>query len=140
MVDLIALLTSLTLTQLLTTAIFLAIVLVFTAFVLWMVGRALVGKDKAKFGGAIAIVIVNTIIGFVLGIVLTMILPAGLMFSIIDLIILVIIELAVIKYFFNCGWLKALAIAIIYGILMVVIVFILALLGLSVLTAIFGTL
>jgi len=43
-----------------------------------------------------------------------------------------IIWLALIKHFFDCGWLMAFAIALVAVIIFVVIVFILALIGISV--------
>jgi hypothetical protein len=96
--------------------------------ILWLVGRALAGKDKAKFTDAIWIVVLGTVIGAVVGAV-------AVGWGWVGPIIMIIIWLALIKHFFDCGWLKALAIAIIAVIVFVIIFFILiailAIIGLS---------
>jgi hypothetical protein len=86
--------------------------------VLWLVGRALAGKDKAKFTDAIWIVVLGTVIGAVVSWF------AGSL-GWIGTIIMIIVWLALIKHFFDCGWLKALAIAIIAVIVYIIIFFIL---------------
>lgn len=88
--------------------------------VLWLAGRALVGKDKAKFFDAIWIVLLGTIIGAVVGAVFAGF--GGLLAA----VIMFVVWLALIKHFFDCGWLMALAIAIIAVIIYVVIMAILA--------------
>ena len=92
--------------------------------VLWLAGRALVGKEKAKFLDAIWIVLLGTVIGAVVG---------ALVGGLIAAVIMFIVWLALIKHFFDCGWLMALAIAIIAVIIFVVIVAILALVGIGLL-------
>ena len=87
--------------------------------VLWLVGRALAGKDKAKFTDAIWIVVLGTVIGALVSWF------AGSL-GWIGTIIMIIVWLALIKHFFDCGWLKALVIAIIAVIAFVIIFFILA--------------
>jgi hypothetical protein len=94
--------------------------------VLWIAGRLLAGKDKAKFTDALWIVILGTIIGAVFQAFLEGIL--GLLGS----IIMLIIWLALVKHFFDTGWLKALAIAIVAIIIYIIIVAILVLLGLAI--------
>jgi hypothetical protein len=86
--------------------------------VLWLVGRALAGKDKAKFTDAIWIVVLGTVIGALVSWF------AGSL-GWIGTIIMIIVWLALIKHFFDCGWLKALAIAIIAIIVYIIIFFIL---------------
>jgi len=93
--------------------------------ILWLAGRALAGKDKAKFTDAIWIVVLGTVIGAVVGAFVGGLIAALIMF---------IIWLLLIKHFFDCGWLKALAIAIIAVIIFLVIVFVLALVGIGILT------
>ncbi len=99
--------------------------------ILWLVGRTLSGKDKAKFTDAIWIVVLGTVIGALLGWFLGSL-------GWIGPIIMIIVWLALIKHFFDCGWLKALAIAIIaviiYIVIFVILVAILAIIGLSGLT------
>jgi len=92
---------------------------------LWLAGRALVGKEKAKFTDAIWIVVLGTVVGAVVGAYISGLVAAVIMF---------IIWLALIKHFFDCGWVMALAIAIIAVIIFVVIVAVLALLGIGILT------
>jgi len=90
--------------------------------VLWLAGRALVGKEKAKFLDAVWIVLLGTVIGAVAGAYINGLIAAIVMF---------IIWLALIKHFFDCGWVMAFAIAIIAVILFVIIVAILAFLGIG---------
>ena len=96
--------------------------------VLWLSGRALVGKEKAKFTDGLWIAALGTIIGAVFGFFFTGVIAA---------IIMLIIWLALIKRFFDCGWLKALLIAIVAVIIFIIIAVILAALGLFALSALF---
>lgn len=91
--------------------------------VLWLSGRALVGKEKAKFIDAVWIVVLGTVVGALFGAFFV-----GIIASIIQLII----WLALVKHFFDCGWLKAFVISIIAVIIFVVIVAILALIGVGI--------
>ena len=91
--------------------------------VLWLAGRALVGKEKAKFFDAIWIILLGTVIGAVVGTF------GGLLAA----VIMFIVWLALIKHFFDCGWLMAFAIAIIAVIIFTVIVAVLAMLGIGLL-------
>ena len=92
--------------------------------VLWLSGRAIVGKQKAKFTDAIWIAILGTVIGTFFGAYFS---------GIIATIILLIIWLALVKHFFDCGWLKAFVISILAVIIFVVIVAILAIIGIAIL-------
>lgn len=87
--------------------------------ILWLVGRAFVGRDKAKFTDAVWIVVIGTVIGAVVG-------AFAVGWGWIGPIIMIVVWLGLIKHFFDCGWLKALVIAIIAVIAFVVIFFILA--------------
>jgi hypothetical protein len=91
---------------------------------LWLAGRALVGKEKAKFLDAVWIVLLGTVIGVVVG---------AFIGGLVAPIIMFIIWLALIKHFFDCGWLMAFAIAIIAVIIFVVIWVILAVIGIGLL-------
>ena len=88
--------------------------------VLWLAGRALVGGDKAKFFDAIWIVVLGTIIGAIVN---------EFVGGLVAAIIMFVIWLALIKHFFDCGWLKAFTIAIIAVIIFVIIIAILAIVG-----------
>jgi hypothetical protein len=92
--------------------------------VLWLAGRGLVGGEKAKFVDAVWIVLLGTIIGGVVGAYIGGLVAAVIMF---------IVWLALIKHFFDCGWLMALAISIIAVILFVIIVAVLAVIGIGLL-------
>ena len=86
---------------------------------LWISGRLIAGKDKAKFTDALWIVflgsIINTVVSAFIG-------------NIIATIILLIVWLALIKHFFDCGWLKALAIAVVAVVIFAIVIAILAIL------------
>ncbi len=91
--------------------------------VLWLVGRALAGRGKAKFTDAIWIVILGVVIGAVVG---------WLIGGIIAPIIMFFVWLGLIKHFFDCGWLKAFAIALVSVIVFAIIIFVLALIGIGI--------
>lgn len=95
--------------------------------ILWLAGRLLVGKEKAKFTDGLVTVALGTIVGAVIGYL-------GLS-GWIAAIVMLIVWLALIKHFFDCGWLKALLIAIVALVIFFVIVFILAALGIAALGA-----
>ena len=97
--------------------------IIIVAPVLWLVGRALAGKGKAKFTDAIWIVVLGIVIGAVVG---------ALVSGWIASIIMFVVWLGLIKHFFDCGWLKAFAIAVIAVIVFIIIVVILAFIGLGV--------
>jgi hypothetical protein len=97
--------------------------IIVVAPILWLVGRALVGGQKAKFTDAIWIVVLGTIIGAVVGVFVG---------SLISAIIMFVVWLALIKHFFDCGWLKAFVIAIIAVIVFIIIVAILAIIGIGI--------
>jgi hypothetical protein len=84
--------------------------------ILWLVGRALVGKEKAKFTDAIWIVVLGTVIGALVGAYI-----GGLWAS----LIMFVVWLALIRHFFDCGWIKALVIAVALVIVFLIIFFIL---------------
>lgn len=91
--------------------------------VLWISGRLLAGKDKAKFTDAIWIVLLGTVIGAVLGFFIE---------GIIASVIVLLMWLSLIKHFFDCGWLKALAISIIAVFIFIVIAVILTFIGIAI--------
>jgi hypothetical protein len=91
---------------------------------LWLVGRALAGKEKAKFTDSMWIVLLGTVIGAVVGAYVGGLIAALIMF---------IVWLGLISHFFDCGWIKALAIAIVAVVVFVVIIAVLAIIGLGLL-------
>lgn len=90
--------------------------------ILWLIGRALVGKQKAKFTDAIWIVALGIIINTILG---------AYIHGLLGFIVTLLIWLWLIKHFFDTGWLMALAIAIIAIIVLGIIVLILAAIGIA---------
>lgn len=97
---------------------------IIVAPILWLAGRALVGKEKAKLTDAIWIVVLGTVIGAVVGVF-----SSGLIAA----VIMLVVWLALIKHFLDCGWIMALAIAIIAVILFVVIIAVLGFIGIGLL-------
>lgn len=93
---------------------------VIVAPVVWISGRALVGKEKAKFSDAIWIVILGSVVGTLFGAFST-----GLIGSVVQLIL----WLLVVKHFFDCGWLKAFAISIVAVVIFSIVTFALAAIG-----------
>ncbi|MCX8182871.1 MAG: hypothetical protein N3F08_00410 [Crenarchaeota archaeon] len=97
--------------------------IIIVAPVLWIAGRVLAGKGKAKFTDAIWIVLLGVVLGSIVGAFLS---------GWVATLITFIIWLALIKHFFDCGWLKALVIAILAAIIFAVIIMVLALVGIGV--------
>lgn len=95
---------------------------------LWLSGRALVGKEKAKFTDAIWIVILGTVLGTFFAAIFEK--------GIIALIIQMILWLAVVKHFFDCGWIKAFVVTMLAVIIFAIVGAILAFVGLVVWTLI----
>jgi hypothetical protein len=87
--------------------------------ILWLVGRGLVGKQKAKFTDAIWIVALGLIVGGVLG---------AFIHGFVGAVVSFIVWLGLIKHFFDCGWLKAFLIAIVAFIVLIIIAVVLGLL------------
>jgi hypothetical protein len=92
--------------------------IVILAPVLWISGRLLLGKEKAKFMDALWIVVLGTLIGGAF---------QYLFSGIIAAIVVLFIWLALVKHFFDTGWLMAFAIAIIAIIIWIVIAIIIGL-------------
>jgi hypothetical protein len=99
------------------------VAIIFVAPLLWIVGRALAGKQNAKFTDAIWIVVLGIIIGAIVGWII-----GGLIAS----IIMFFVWLGLIKHFFDCGWIKAFVIALIAVIVFVIIAFVLAFIGIGI--------
>jgi hypothetical protein len=94
--------------------------------VLWIAGRLLAGSDKAKFTDAIWIVVLGTVIGAII---------EALFSGILAFIIVLFIWLALVKHFFDTGWLKALAISIIAIIIWIIIAVIIGIIiGVAIIT------
>jgi hypothetical protein len=98
---------------------------VFVSPALWISGRLLVGKEKAKFTDALWIVVLGTVIGSAFGYFFS---------GVIASIIVLIIWLALVKHFFDCGWLKALAISIVAVLIFIAIAVVLAIIGITIIS------
>ncbi len=85
--------------------------------ILWLVGRGLVGKQKAKLTDAIWIVALGVIVGSVL---------MSYVHGVVGMIITLIIWLVLIKHFFDCGWVKAIIVAIVAVVVLIIIAVVLA--------------
>lgn len=92
--------------------------LVLLTFVLWIVGRSTVGGKKAKFTDAFWIALIGSVVGSLI----------SRWIPYIGFIIVLILWLALIKHFFDTGWLGALGIALVTVIVWIIIVLVLALL------------
>jgi hypothetical protein len=96
--------------------------LIFVAPFLWIAGRLLAGKKNAKFTDALWIVFIGSVVFYFFNFILTDTVSGFAV--IISYIVMLIIWLALVKHFFDCGWLKALGISIIAVIIAVVIILI----------------
>jgi hypothetical protein len=92
---------------------------------LWLSGRGIVGKDKARFIDAVWIIILGIVVGTIIG---------AFVIGIIGSIIQLVLWLALVKHFFDSGWLQALAISIVAVIIFVVITIILGIIGFTLIT------
>ena len=90
----------------------------------WLAGRALVGKEHAKFLDAIWIVIVGTLIGGIFS--------YFEIIGIIAFIIMLLVWLGLVKHFFDTDWIKAFVIAVLAVIIIIVVGFILGLIGIGI--------
>lgn len=86
--------------------------IIVVAPVLWLVGRGLVGKEKARGSDAIWIVILGVVLQSFVG---------ALFSGIIGFVLTLLVWLLLIHHFFDCGWLMAFAIAIVTVIVFIVI-------------------
>ena len=98
------------------------IVTIILAPVLWIAGRIFAGKDKAKFTDALWIAFLGTVIGGLVGAFVGGLVAGAIM---------LIVWLALVKHFFDCGWLKAFLIAIAAVIIFAIIIAILAVIGIG---------
>lgn len=105
--------------------------IIIIAPVLWLVGRGMVGGQKAKFSDAIWITALGVILGSVVG---------GYLHGIVGFILTLILWLALISHFFDCGLGKAFLIAIVSVIVFVLIATVLATLGIVALMGLAGRL
>ena len=100
--------------------------------ILWLLGRALVGKEKAKLTDAIWIIFLGNIINAILGAFGDAINVVGISAVIIGFIIQLLIWVGLVKHFFDIDtWLKALGISILAAIIYVIIFVIVALILVS---------
>jgi hypothetical protein len=111
------------------TLISIVVGIVITAPVLWVAGRLLVGATKAKFTDAIVIVVLGTIAGAIISAIV-----GGFIGALAQIVVL----LFLIKKYYECSWLKALAVAVVTVVIFAVIVIILGVLGFAFLAPAFS--
>jgi hypothetical protein len=111
-------------------------IVIWTIFVvpaLWISGRLLAGKENAKFTDALWIVVLGTVIYYFTSFFIETFFVEVFGSFLLSYLVLLLIWLALVKHFFDCGWLKALAISIITVIIafliLLILVFVVALLG-----------
>ncbi|MEM3364943.1 MAG: hypothetical protein QXM93_00825 [Candidatus Methanomethyliaceae archaeon] len=107
-----------------TILLYIIINIIVIAPVLWISGRLLVGKEKAKFTDSVCIVVLGVFLGSFVNFFIGGLLAALIMF---------VVLLALIKHFFDCGWLKAFAIALFSAIIFLVLIIVMALVGIGIL-------
>lgn len=90
--------------------------------ILWLAGRAVVGGEKARLTDAIWIVVLGIVIGGIFG---------WLFVGIVALVVQLFIWVALVRHFFDTGWLTALGISILAVVIIAVIAAILILIGLA---------
>jgi hypothetical protein len=100
-----------------------------TAPVLWIAGRLLVGASRAKFMDAVIIVVLGNIAGAVISAVVG---------GFIGAVVQIVVFLFLIKKYYECSWMKALAVAVVTVVIFVIIVLILGVLGFSFLAPMLG--
>ena len=93
--------------------------------ILWLVGKAFVGTENAKFSDAFWIIFLGNVIGGVFNVIFSTIF-VGFSASIIGFIIQLLIWIGLVKHFFDTSGVKALAIAIVAFIVTIIIFAILA--------------
>lgn len=101
----------------------LVIKIIVLAPALWLAGKALAGEN-AKFLDAVWIIILGTLIGGIFSYFNIV--------GIIALIIQLVLWLALVKHFFDTGWIYAFIISVLAVIILIIIAFILGLIGLGI--------
>ena len=97
--------------------------LIFVSPFLWIAGRLLAGKQNAKGTDALWIVLIGTVVFYFFNLFLSNYI-SGSIATLIAYFVMLVIWLALVKHFFDCGWLKALAISIIAVIIAIIVLFI----------------
>jgi hypothetical protein len=92
---------------------------------LWLSGRLIVGARKARFIDAVLIVVIGTVVGGLVG---------AFVSGIVGAVIQLILWLALVRHYFECGWFTAFAIAIIAVIAFVIVTVILGIIGFTLFT------
>jgi hypothetical protein len=100
-----------------------------TAPVLWIAGRLLVGASRAKFMDAITIVVLGNIAGAVI---------SAIVGGFIGALVQIVVFLFLIKKYYECSWMKALAVAVVTVVIFAIIALILGVLGFSFLSPMLG--
>ncbi len=110
--------------DIMSTLISVVVGIIVMAPVLWIAGRLLVGASKAKFTDAIVIVVLGSVVGAVISAVLS---------GFIGALVQIVVYLFLIKKYYECSWLKALAVAVVTVVIFAIIALILGVLGFAIL-------
>ena len=84
--------------------------------VLWIAGRLLVGSTRAKFTDAVVIVALGSLAGAIVNAFIT-----GWIGTLIQIIVLLVL----IQKYYECGWGKSIAVAIVTVVIFIIIIFVL---------------
>jgi len=101
--------------------LFYLINLIILSIVLYIAGLTVVGKRKATFGDAFKISLLGTFLGGLISGLISYFVP------VLGLIVYILVWLALIKHYFETGWLGALAVAILALIVAIVLMVIISL-------------
>ncbi len=100
-----------------------------TAPVLWIAGRLLVGASRAKLMDAVIIVVLGNIAGAVI---------SAIVGGFIGALVQIVVFLFLIKKYYECSWMKALAVAVVTVVIFAIVALILGVLGFSFLSPMLG--
>jgi hypothetical protein len=100
---------------------------------LWISGRIMVGGEKARFYEAVFIALIGGILVLIFNAFGGTNPVVEAFFAIVQFFVMLLL----VKYFFNCGWLRAFVILLVAGIIIAVMALILAFIGIAILPFIF---
>jgi len=101
--------------------LFYLINLIILSIILYIAGLTVVGKRKATFGDAFKISLLGTFLGSLISGLISYFVP------VLGLIVYILVWLALIKHYFETGWLGALAVAILALIVAIVLMVLISL-------------
>jgi hypothetical protein len=110
------------------------VLVIFVVPPIWLSGRMLAGKNKAKFTDAFWIVMLGAAVMYLFNAFVAS-LVSGIIMTLVAYFVMLVIWLGLVKHFFDCGWVKAFIISVIALVIAIVIMlvigFALALVGIA---------